>query len=140
MNDDGDLVGYGRPPKEGQFKPGQSGNPAGRPKGVRNFKTDLQEELSEATVIREGEREITISKQRALIKQMVSSALAGNTRAVMSLMTMCMREFGNVNDQEPDLEDARIIKALGKPAKRSKTPASSSASDKITSNGGSHAG
>ena len=29
-------VGYGKPPKHSQFKPGQSGNPQGRPKGSRN--------------------------------------------------------------------------------------------------------
>ena len=28
-------VGYGKPPAGTRFKPGQSGNPAGRPKGSR---------------------------------------------------------------------------------------------------------
>ena len=29
-------VGYGKPPKDTRFKPGQSGNPSGRPKGATN--------------------------------------------------------------------------------------------------------
>ena len=39
-------VGYRKPPKATQFKQGQSGNPHGRPKGTKNLKTDLIEELS----------------------------------------------------------------------------------------------
>jgi Family of unknown function (DUF5681) len=31
-----DKVGYGRPPKATQFKPGNSGNPKGRPKGPKS--------------------------------------------------------------------------------------------------------
>src|SRR6202022_3261656 len=32
-------VGYGKPPKHTRFRAGQSGNPAGRRKGVRNLMT-----------------------------------------------------------------------------------------------------
>ena len=32
-------VGYGKPPKAHQWRPGQSGNPKGRPKGSRNRPT-----------------------------------------------------------------------------------------------------
>ena len=67
------AVGYKCPPKDRRFRRGQSGNLNGRPKGVRNFKTDLREELSESISIREGGRDISISKQRALIKRLVAS-------------------------------------------------------------------
>ena len=32
-----ERVGYGRPPTTTRFRPGQSGNPRGRPKGARNL-------------------------------------------------------------------------------------------------------
>ena len=35
-----DDVGYGRPPKHTRFKPGQSGNPKGRPGGKAATKAD----------------------------------------------------------------------------------------------------
>ena len=39
-------IGYGRPPKHTQFKKGQSGNPEGRPKGIKSLSTELDDELS----------------------------------------------------------------------------------------------
>ena len=45
-------VGYRKPPKHTRFKPGQSGNLRGRPKGTKNLKTDLMEELGEKILIR----------------------------------------------------------------------------------------
>jgi hypothetical protein len=42
-----EKVGYRKPPAKTRFKPGQSGNLNGRPKGSVNLKTDLRSELSE---------------------------------------------------------------------------------------------
>jgi hypothetical protein len=38
-------VGYCKPPEHSRFRPGQSANPAGRKKGVANFKTDVENTL-----------------------------------------------------------------------------------------------
>lgn len=100
MNDEkDDEMGYGRPPKRTQFRAGQSGNPSGRPKGVRNFRTELLEELAEPITISEGECEITVSKQRACIKALVAAAIAGNARACGALVALCAKYDGDV---EPD--------------------------------------
>lgn len=83
--------GYGKPPKHTQFKKGQSGNPKGRPKHSKNLKTDLEEELREMIVAREGDRTIKMSKQRAVIKSVVTKTMKGDSRAANTLMNMFFR-------------------------------------------------
>lgn len=85
------AVGYGRPPQHTRFKPGQSGNRRGRPKGTVNLKTDLVEELGEKVLIREGEKSRPVSKQRAVVKALVSRTLKGDARAASLLMSMMLR-------------------------------------------------
>ena len=40
-------VGYGKPPKDKQWKPGQSGNPSGKPAGTNNLVERLKKRLIE---------------------------------------------------------------------------------------------
>jgi hypothetical protein len=53
--DTGYVVGPGRPPIYGQFKPGQSGNPKGRPKGRLNNSTAVERVMSQKFPVRDGE-------------------------------------------------------------------------------------
>jgi len=120
------AVGYKRPPKDRQFRCGQSGNLNGRPKGVRNFKTDMREELSESISIREGGRDISISKQRALIKRLVASTIDGDARSIATLMSFCVRAFGDDNDdQQQAPEDREIVQAFKRHSKAAVTTNSS---------------
>lgn len=93
MSEQGEKVGYGRPPAATRFKPGQSGNPKGRPKGSLNLKTDLRNELSETIHIREGERNLKVSKQRAMLKSLVAKALKGDARAANVVLTLVDKLF-----------------------------------------------
>jgi Family of unknown function (DUF5681) len=107
-------VGYGRPPKEHQFQPGQSGNPSGRPKGARSFKSDLRDELGEVISISEGNQTIEITKQRAVIKTLLRMAVAGDPRAIATIVGSCARAFGD-DDGDADVEapeDRAIMQAL----------------------------
>jgi Family of unknown function (DUF5681) len=71
-------IGYGKPPKSGQFKRGRSGNPKGRPKGSQKLATDLAAELNEQITVREDGKSRRVSKQRALIKSLMAKALQGD--------------------------------------------------------------
>jgi hypothetical protein len=115
-------VGYKQPPTHLQFQPGQSGNPNGRPKGTRNFKSDLRDELSETISFREGNREVSISKQRALIKRLVASAIDGDARSIATLMSFCARAFGEDNDdQQQAPEDREIVQVFKRHRKSAAT-------------------
>ena len=72
-------TGYGRPPEHGRFKPGQSGNPNGRPKKSRNAKTIIRRVLDSTVTVREGDRTRTVSKLEGIILRQVEGALKGDT-------------------------------------------------------------
>ena len=48
-----ETVGYKRPPSKTQFKPGQSGNPRGRPKRKVDMSESLNRALDEKIVVTE---------------------------------------------------------------------------------------
>ena len=81
-------VGYGKPPQSNQFKPGTSGNPAGRPKGTKNLRTDLSEELAEKIMVTESGQQLVISKQRAMLKSLMAKSIQGDTTAARALINL----------------------------------------------------
>src|SRR5215467_8553996 len=85
-------VGYGQPPMHTRFKPGQSGNPAGRPKGAQSFATEIAAEMSELILVKEGGVARRLSKRRAMIKRQAERALQGDTRAFSCLVAMSLGE------------------------------------------------
>src|SRR5882757_8952924 len=96
---DEQQVGYRNPPKGSRFKKGQSGNRRGRPKGSKNLKTDLTEELQTEIKVREGPRAIKISKQRAIAK-----TLTGDARAVTTLTNLMCRVL-DLGDEAANSEE-----------------------------------
>jgi uncharacterized protein (DUF2336 family) len=80
------AVGRGKPPRHSRFKPGESGNRKGRPRGSKNFATILDEELRSPIVITEGGKKRKVSKRAALAKQLVSKSVSGDLKATALVM------------------------------------------------------
>jgi hypothetical protein len=111
-DDDNGAVGYKKPPKAHQFKPGESGNPSGRRKAQPTFASDLADELRESITLHEKGREKKITKQRAFIKTLTALAIKGDIRAINALVA-CARNFApedaDAKAEELDPADLDIL-------------------------------
>ena len=81
-----EKVGYGRPPKAHQFKPGQSGNPSGGRKGAKSEAAILREILSRKVTIRQGGRARKIQVHEAILLKSTEEALRGDLKAAAFLL------------------------------------------------------
>jgi hypothetical protein len=112
-------------PSNPRFKKGQSGNPNGRPPKARSLESDLGARIR----VREGDREISISKQEAFIKTLVARALKGDARAsslLVGLMAKLLDVEVDLAERGVDASEKAIIDAYV--ARRFAEAASKSAS------------
>ena len=82
-------VGYGRPPRASRFKPGQCGNPKGRPRKPKTLMEAVERELDRTAVVREGGREKRLTKREVVSRQLVDASCRGQLGA-----TRLLRDFG----------------------------------------------
>jgi len=106
-------VGYGKPPKSGQFKPGQSGNPKGRPTGAKNLITVLEEELQAKVPIKELGKSKKVTKQEAMVKALMLKAIQGDVKAINAVVATLLKLAGPqpMEDEDPGLSktDQQIL-------------------------------
>jgi Family of unknown function (DUF5681) len=89
ISDEEYRVGPGRPPKEFQFKPGQSGNPKGVRRQTPNLRLLLQRELAKKKLIkRSNGEEIVQSMSAAGIEKLVADFANGCRHARRDLLIL----------------------------------------------------
>lgn len=73
-----DKVGYKRPPKKNQFKPGESGNLSGRPKKRKSSNEIFYEQMHREHGYTENGTQILVPRIEVLYHKMFQEALRGN--------------------------------------------------------------
>jgi len=82
MADDNDTGGYGNPPKSTRFKPGQSGNPKGRPPGRRNDELPYDSVLGQPVLITEDGVETSVTAETAFLRKLAASGQRDSGTAI----------------------------------------------------------
>jgi hypothetical protein len=84
-------VGYRRPPVAHRFKPGQSGNPRGRPRKPQDIASILERALNSRVPIHENGRRRIVTMREAIIRGLVNDAARREPKALRMLFTLMTR-------------------------------------------------
>jgi hypothetical protein len=103
MSDDDNVARHQRPPRKGQFKPGQSGNPHGRPKGSRNIRTCVQRLLDAPILVKEDGKTRKIPRAEAIAIQFVNRAARGDPKGLAAVMTLTRDYDSTTGDGRPSV-------------------------------------
>ena len=97
--------GYGKPPEQSRFQKGQSGNPAGRPRGHLNLVSVVSNALKSKVTVTEGGRRRSKSKLEVSITQLTNKAAAGDLKALRMLLGLMpiLDPTGSTVQETPDL-------------------------------------
>ena len=117
-SEDDDTSGYKRPPKHAQYKKGQSGNPAGRPKGSKSLGSVLRKTLRKRVVASSNGERRSMSIGEAAVMQVATQAASGNLRASSEVMKLWsksdeeVKETGRPEEEKLTDADREVLAAI----------------------------
>jgi hypothetical protein len=86
-----ERVGYRRPPKHSRFQPGQSGNPGGRPLGVKSLSDIVRKIVGQKVTVTENGRTRRIPRLEAILLRAASEASRGDAASLRLLLQLAER-------------------------------------------------
>lgn len=98
------AVGYGKPPSEGRFQKGRSGNPKGRPKGWKNLATIVLKESQQKVRINSSRGTRTVTKAEATVMQVANKSIQGDLRAARDFIDLIGRSEESANSGTGSLQ------------------------------------
>jgi hypothetical protein len=106
----GSPVGYKKPPRHAQFKPGQSGNPKGRPKKVATLPDIFSRELrAQVSILSNGKRK-KVPMLVAIVKQHLNKAANGDSKAAAMVLNHLKENKPGVGDNLSELvQEFRLV-------------------------------
>ena len=99
MSDD-EKVGYGKPPKSGQFKPGESGNPKGRPPNESRGTIDVVELFDGEIKVHVKGKEKSMTHFEVILRQLAKKAMKKDVRAIRTFIEL-MEKYGALQEATP---------------------------------------
>ena len=89
--DPDNRLGYRRPPRHSRFQSGQSGNPRGRPKGVKSLPDIVRKIVGQKVTVTENGRTRRIPRLEAILLRAAGEASRGDPRALRLLLQLTER-------------------------------------------------
>lgn len=115
---DSNGVGYKNPPKSGQFKKGQSGNPKGRPKkatgnsGMIDLESALTHLAKQKVKIEQDGEIVEVNYFDAFIMKMVHKSLYGSTRDQIAILKAFKEHAPHLVKTSEETEDKKLPEGI----------------------------
>lgn len=96
-------VGYKKPPRHTQFKPGQSGNPKGRPRQPTTIADVVAKQLRKRVTVTMGGKAETVPMLHAIAMKLVSQAANGDHKSTAMVLGALNASESDPNNKLPEL-------------------------------------
>jgi len=77
-----DSVGYKKPPKDTQWKPGQSGNPSGKKKKEESFADKLKKLAAKEIIVNQNGSAVAMSQEDTMLQAVFTKAMKGDLASI----------------------------------------------------------